>query len=86
MSDLLKLGGLWKTKTGKGLSGQPREDNYTRPAFELMRSGDPFRVLVFKNDRKEQDNHPDYNMFLAPVEDSNTQNWTPPPGDDDIPF
>jgi len=52
---MLKLAGLWKTeKDGKTyLSGN---------------IGPGIRILVFRNQYKKDSKHPDYNVFLCPIE------------------
>lgn len=51
-----KIGALWlkETKDGK---------KYMSGVLEDLR-GD-IRIAVFKNDRKEKDNHPDYQIVLS---------------------
>lgn len=51
---LNKIGALWITsgRNGKFMSGR----------IELN-EGEEIRILVFKNDYKEQSKHPDYNIF-----------------------
>jgi hypothetical protein len=53
MSDLIRIGGLWKNETATGtvLSGNLAGD---------------CRVVIFKNTRKEKENQPDYIMYFSP--------------------
>jgi hypothetical protein len=54
MSDMIKLTGLWlNTKDGKQY-------------FSGSLGG--AKVLIFKNDYKKEDKHPDYNLFLVKKE------------------
>lgn len=52
---MTKLGALWiKTgKKGKFMSGVIKIDDVET------------KIVVFKNDRKESDKHPDYNIMLS---------------------
>ena len=86
MSDLIEVGGVWlNEKDGKKyLSG------YLGKA----------KVLLFKNEHKSEDRHPDYRMYFAKGKDqldyeakksstSSPQGGrqdSPPPADDDVPF
>lgn len=81
MSDLLKLAGLWKT--AKAYTAFAREDRYTEEAFELVRSGKPFKFVLLKNERKEG-NQPDLALFVAPADDA--PGGTGSYQDDDVPF
>jgi hypothetical protein len=54
---LQNITGLWKTKSGNGLSGKVR-DEIVIPAGA--------RVVVLKNERREPDsNQPEYNLKIA---------------------
>lgn len=69
MSDnnLKRLSGLWlkEGKKGKFMTG-----NLNSEAMDWIENNGPCNLLVFKNDRKESDKHPDYYLFAAPKEDS----------------
>lgn len=67
-----KIGALWKKKDKDYLSGT------------IEYEGAKIPILVFKNNRKEKDNQPDYNICLK-----TGQQESKPRGeqqDDDIPF
>lgn len=53
MSDMVKLTGLWKNETKEG------------ETFYAGNLGNA-RVLIFKNQYKEESKHPDLNLFIAP--------------------
>jgi len=55
-SKLIHLTGLWKKTTRDGKT------------FLTGNLNDGATVLIFANDRKEKDNHPDYRLYLAPRE------------------
>lgn len=81
-----KIGALWSKKTQDGksfLSGV------------LNDLGGDINIAVFKNDRKENDNHPDYNIVLSERKPQNQNTTTddfgfgdsaPMPKPEDIPF
>lgn len=79
MGDMVKLTGLW---TGKTAAGDPKMTGRMGSA----------RVLILKNKFKKQDNHPDYELFLVPIEkDGNGQGEaaaepTAPIREDELPF
>ena len=52
-STMVKITGLWQNEDKKG-------NKY------LSGSMGSAKVLIFKNNYKEQDKHPDYIMYLAP--------------------
>ncbi len=54
MSDLLKLGGLWKQKDKKG-------NDYFSGDFTFGT-----KILIYKNSYKEKENDPDYVAYLSP--------------------
>src|SRR5258705_10368869 len=58
-SDLKRVSGLWLKdgKNGKFMSGAV-EDAIPAGA----------KLLIFKNDRKERDQQPDYQLFVAPAD------------------
>ena len=53
MSELVRLTGLWKSKTKKG-------QGY------LSGSLGSARIIIFQNDRKEGEKSPDYIVYLSP--------------------
>ena len=74
MADMVKLAGLWKqAKDGKThyLSGN---------------LGPGVKILVFVNKFKKEDKHPDYVVYLAPVEKKGTGSEPSPDTGEDIPF
>ena len=56
MSDLIRLTGLWKTKTKAG-------DTMLSGSFSPSS-----KLVVLPNNRKQKDSDPDYIAFMAPVE------------------
>lgn len=73
--------GLWKKEGQKGsfYSGKVTID------------GQPFFVNLYKNDRKESENHPDLNLILKPAGDAQKakaapQRQAPSIDDLDLPF
>jgi uncharacterized protein (DUF736 family) len=71
MNDLIMLGGLWLNESQSGQT------------YMSGRLGLGGKVLIFKNQKKENDNEPDYYLMLA--EWSRTEKGKK--GDsDDIPF
>lgn len=66
-STMKRLSGLWikeKKSGGKMMTGRLNAD-----AIEAIQDLGPCNLLLFKNDRKENDRHPDYYLFAAPAED-----------------
>lgn len=87
MSDLKKIGALWKNK-GEGYSGEMELEEGTKQ-----------RIVLFKNGFKESDKHPDLVLYLSAEERKAPPTRKPagrkpkreapepePPPDDDIPF
>ena len=72
----ITLTGLWLKKTKAG------ETFMTGPL------GKNVRVLIFKNDRKQSDQHPDYFLKLAPNQPKSDQGQQQEgaPSGDDAPF
>jgi uncharacterized protein (DUF736 family) len=63
----MKIGALWlKEKDGK---------KYYSGIIEFP--GMKLNFAIFKNEEKQQDNHPDYNIVWSPVKKNNSE---------DIPF
>jgi hypothetical protein len=58
MSDANLRTGLWKKESDKG--------SYYSGSVEI--GGVAYWVNLYKNDRKEQDSHPDLNLVLKPKE------------------
>lgn len=56
-SKLIPLGGLWLNTSRDG-----------KTKFMSGNVNSRVKVLIFKNKNKKTDKHPDYNMFLAPIE------------------
>ena len=56
-SNLIPLGGLW-LNTSKDGKKKYMSGNLTSRV----------KILIFKNTKKMTDKHPDYNMFLAPIQ------------------
>lgn len=54
MSDLLKLGGLWKNTDKKG-------NDYFSGDFTFGT-----KILIYKNSYKEKENDPDFVAYLSP--------------------
>lgn len=49
-SNLVRVGGLWKSKSGKAITGSLGQA----------------RIVIFPNDRKKGERDPDYIMYIAP--------------------
>jgi hypothetical protein len=73
MSDLVRLTGLWvnETKDGK---------KYFSGSLGAA------RVVIFKNDHKETDKHPDYILYLSPSDKKGSNNKQQAEEYEDIPF
>jgi hypothetical protein len=71
MGEMIKITGLWKNVSEKG---------------EAFMSGSlgGAKVLIFKNSFKQEEKHPDYNMFFAAKEKKEAPEATV--DDDEIPF
>ena len=69
-SDLVNLGGLWKTTSANG-------NDYLSGSFGNA------KIMVFKNDKKDNDRAPDYRMVMAnkqrPEEGAEGSQASPPP-------
>ncbi len=70
---LERIGALWLKE---------RKDGSKFMAGEIEVNGKKFSIMVFKNNRKKEDKHPDYNIAML-IEDENSQKGD---DDDDIPF
>ncbi len=64
--ELKRLSGLWLKdgKKGKFMSGSLNSE-----AMDWIQNNGPCKLLIFKNDRKKNDKHPDYYLHAAPQED-----------------
>ena len=75
MSEMIKITGLWKGKDKNG-----------KTYFSGTMGG--AKVLIFANNYKEEDKHPDYIMYFAQKEDKKTQTQQErakyTPDDDDL--
>jgi hypothetical protein len=64
-----KLSGMWKGKEGgKVFASCKLKKSEVGEAFGKI-EGDFVKVLVFKNDKKTEDRHPDFNVCIAEVDD-----------------
>jgi len=93
MSEMKKLGGIWKSKSKAGetyLSGIMRNDEYNREAIavvEQLVNGDAIKVLLFPNKNKEKgDKKPDINIFVAEVDERPRERKASPPQEEDLPY
>lgn len=88
---LNSITGLWtqKSKNGKPYMSAKIKDDTFDQLIELKKSGAALgNVMVFKNDNKKTDKHPDYTlMFSVEDEESGQENALPssPPAED-VPF
>lgn len=57
---LIKIAGLWKNDAGTAIKSAKFTETVTIEAG--------MRLIVLPNTRKEQEKHPDYQAFLAPIE------------------
>jgi hypothetical protein len=73
-SGMIKLTGLWLNKTKAGKS-------------YMSGTLGGAKVMIFKNDfKKDGDNQPDYNVFVAAKEQTSTAGNGQSARDEDIPF
>ena len=93
MSDMKKLGGIWKSKSKAGetyLSGIMRSDEYNKDAIAILEqlvNGDNIKVLLFPNKNKEKgDKKPDINIFVAEVDERPRERKASPPQEEDLPY
>ena len=85
MSNLKKIGTFWLNESAKG-------KYFSGKVEEAIQPGQ--KILVFRNDYKKEDKHPDYNIFIEAVEDEpeRSQQQEPEPvtspeyPESDIPF
>ncbi len=75
-SDLIRVAGLWKLKSGKGLSGGVDEKALDAIADAINKGKGKATLLLFTNTRKK-DKSPDYVLFVAPAKER-TQASSPP--------
>lgn len=80
MADLIRVGGLWKSKTKAG-------------EFYLSGKFGQVKVLVFPVKEKRSENSPDYSLCIAAVEEESTSGgggggdaYPPPQEEDRDPF
>lgn len=63
-----KIGALWKHKDKK------TNKTYLAGNVEVI-VGMPTKIVIFSNDKKEKENHPDYNIVLSePKKENNKTN------------
>lgn len=76
------IGGLYDGKEGGKclLYGKLMKKNKDE-ILAMLATGKELKFLVFKNDRREKDTHPHYNLCLAEVEANGVVN-----NDDAVPF
>ena len=60
------IGGLWKNKTKKG-------DTYLSGSIEI--GGEKVKIVIFKNNYKEEEKHPDYRIFESKPQKSDEPEW-----------
>jgi len=70
--DLQKVSGLWANSGkngGKYLGGRIAMESLLELVNTLEASGaDSVKILIFKNNYKENDSQPDFNMNFAPID------------------
>jgi hypothetical protein len=71
-SDLIKLGGLW---TNKDKNGKTYLTGKLSPTV---------KILIFKNEYRESDNHPTHVMYLSQVETQPGEESKQPEGEDEF--
>ena len=93
MSEMKKLGGIWKSKSKAGetyLSGIMRNDEYCEEALAIIQrliDGYDIKVLLFPNKKKEKgDKKPDINIFVAEVDERPRERKASPPQEEDLPY
>jgi uncharacterized protein (DUF736 family) len=67
MADLLKIGSLWRGEDKNG--NEMFSGNVDIPVGVIV--DDTKRIVVLFNDRKEADNHPDFQIFVTKNEPRN---------------
>ena len=93
MSEMKKLGSVWKGKSKAGdgyLSGILRNDEYNQDAIAILQrliDGEPIKMLEFPNrDKVKGDRKPDFKVFLAELDDQPRERKASPPQEEDLPY
>lgn len=55
----MSIGALWTNKSPKGLEYYSGNVKLPRD----MKQGEKLKIVVFANDKKKEENHPDYNIL-----------------------
>ena len=77
----LKVGALWSQQS------QSSNTKYLKGVVEFEHNGEKIkkRVVVFKNNHKDTDRHPDYNMYESrPMAERGTAQQATSAADDDL--
>ena len=90
MADLTKLAGLWvneSKKDGRKFFAGKIDDKTLGDLATLLANnpGKALKVLIFKNDRAENERAPGYNLFCQPVDEPKPATQQAPQ-DDTLPF
>ena len=73
MADMVELGGLWVNESKDG-------DKYISGYLGNA------KLLIFKNKFKEEDNHPDYKMYVVAKDKKREAEQKSTTDDSDLPF